>query len=687
MWIPTPAGARLAPDRNGVIHACYGPSDGEELHIIGAQQSCPPGKVALNWDQRRRSGRSVSVHVVVANRTLDLFLGGTIASDNDGSSSSNSLSTWIGDAVPTLTNALLLFGLGMLAVSIALVPFGWLVAQPARWPWLWRRPIFRWLGPALQIQPFEDSAMASKLGTAFALLAQARVGGGREGMHLYLVTGEQPAGLAVADIQGVPQTQALAAALSLLRLTWRRRRLVVSGSLMPVDDRGTAAVALSLRRNSKFITDAELWPSEPPPASMSVATSNRVLAVAAAGWIEHTVVDQTPGPQAREVFLSHEARSWALFRAGAEMNRISRLHEAADFYEKALAIDGRNIGALVDLAHLRRRDDKFEGAEALAIFAVDLIEERNCGCVNRKDDDDPNWYRAQIVLATIHASWADDYELKGQGRKADTRRDRAYDRAVDVARRAMAARDKLERIIGQQRLEDAARGARIGRLARRRARRGARAEARRVGRGQLEDAAHGARIGRLVRLRARRRARAEGRRFDLDRAVELYQLLETTFEPGALLLVATNCRNRAQPPPEWEETMTSADSDDGARRKAHRCELKTARTQARSELQCPAELDPRPVIEYVRKVPLKSPRVAYNLACHYSVAARGDGKHKKAYRRIALEYLRQCISRSPPLERRGLLRYAQADRDLHEVRQAHDREIRRLWRLVPGGNA
>ena len=33
-----------------------------------------------------------------------------------------------------------------------------------------------------------------------------------------------------------------------------------------------------------------------------------------------------------------------MFRAGSELSRLSYLEEAADQYEQALAIDGRNIG-------------------------------------------------------------------------------------------------------------------------------------------------------------------------------------------------------------------------------------------------------------------------------------------------------------------------------------------------------
>jgi tetratricopeptide (TPR) repeat protein len=56
---------------------------------------------------------------------------------------------------------------------------------------------------------------------------------------------------------------------------------------------------------------------------------------------------------------------------------MSLLDEAADVYERALAIDDDNIGALIDLAHLRRREGAFQGAVRMAERAIELIDKRN----------------------------------------------------------------------------------------------------------------------------------------------------------------------------------------------------------------------------------------------------------------------------------------------------------------------
>jgi len=665
------AATPLAPDLHGVIHACYGQSDGQELHIVGDHQRCPRWTHPLSWNQRGRPGRPGSSGALFANSSFELSLGiagngGTGGSGGTGgkggtggqggpggggSGANSSPWKWISNAVPALGNALLLFGLGMLALSIAMVPLGWLLAVPYRWPGLWRTPIFRWFGPALQIQPFEDSALQPpELGTIFALLTQTRVGGGREGgQHLYLVTGEGSPGPALAELQTTPHTQPLAVALSLLKLTWRRRRLLVTGSLTRADDHGTAAVALTLRRNSKFIGNAEFWPLEKPSLEMTPTTSNRVLAVAAAGWIEHRVVDETPGPQAREIFLSHDPRSWALFRAGAELSRISFLEEAADHYERALAIDGENIGALVDLAHLRRMEGHFEGAEALAYSAIDLIEERT-RTFNRNKEGDPIWYRAQIVLATVHAEWAKHLEAKGKD--PGSRRKDAYDCAVTVARAAMDRRDWLENL---------------------------------VGRDELKAAAEGARISYRRRATLTLRARLEGRNFRLAPAVELYALLGSTFEPGALLLVAANGERAEAPTNEPDRTIRY--SVQNGKRDPVRGRADQARDNAKEALAGTGEADPSVLIRYVRTSRLKSPRVVYNLACYYALAVDKEPSYKKEYLQIAAEYLRQSISRSAPRERRGLLKHAKKDKDLVALLQACPTLIGTLWELIPDHDA
>jgi hypothetical protein len=120
------------------------------------------------------------------------------------------------------------------------------------------------------------------------------------------------------------------------------------------------------------------------------------------------------------------------------------------------------------------------------------------------------------------------------------------------------------------------------------------------------------------------------------------------------------------------------------RREAIRRTADPVRSRVRHELERPAELNPRPLIEYIVGLPLKSPRVVYNLACYYSLAvANGTGPDEE-YLDIAFEYLRQSISRSPPRERRGLLEHANVDRDLDALRQARSEEINELQGLIPG---
>jgi hypothetical protein len=76
------------------------------------------------------------------------------------------------------------------------------------------------------------------------------------------------------------------------------------------------------------------------------------------------------------------------------------------------------------------------------------------------------------------------------------------------------------------------------------------------------------------------------------------------------------------------------------------------------QLDDPEGLSSPDVIAYVSRIPLISPRVVYNLACVYGVAAQrveAADPRRCTYLDIAFEYLRKSISRTPPLERKGLM--------------------------------
>lgn len=673
--VPAHAAAKLVvPDRHGVIHTCIGGNDNRELHVFNAGEHCPDHEKALPWNWRGRPGprgKPGAEGQPFASLVIELVLA------DEAEEKHKTGGSRVKEAASTAGDWFTLLGLGILALALALSLARWVTGYPWRWGWLrrwrWVRSLGKLFGPALQIEAFEDGAMEARVGPSFALLAQARIAGGREtGSHLYLVTGEERTGDYIAALQGVPQTQVLALALSLLRLLWRRPRLTVSGSLKPITADQTAAVTVSLRLDAQLIDTSEFWLSEPPTPTLTAAASNRVLAVAVAGWIEHKTIDETPGPPASEVLLSSDSRSWALFRAGSELVRMSLLDEAANLYERALAIDRDNVGALIDLAHLRRREGHYEGARVLAADAIGLIRARNRQ-YGRRDDEDANWYRAQIVLATTYSDWA-----RVSTEQSDARDDAckpALRCAIGVATSAMATKDRLERLVRPEDLRAAPAAGKIG------AWRYAEAIANALARCLRQALAGNVQVssGALRRLRTFRRT-----------AVELHALLETTFEPGALLLVASNI-----PTPKGKTALPRRSSDwdcDGESLEERRERLAKERKALRTRLTAdPPDVRPSDLIKYVRDLPFKSARVVYNLACWSErEAARENVPHPnraRDYRYEAFELLRQSISRTPPLERRALLSYAEIDEDLRGLRRTYGAEIARLWRLVPTDEA
>lgn len=491
-------------------------------------------------------------------------------------------------------------------------------------------------GPArLQIEPFEDAALSIHSGAALAAMVQTRLTGGREGgPHLYTVTGEQQTNSALSALQASPQTQPLAAALALLKLVRVRPRLTVRGSLVPATQGVSTGrnqrviLALSMSLESRMVASVDFGPTEMPSTALPGTASSRVLAVMAAGWIQHCAVDYTPGPHAGRIFSSGDARSWALFRAGSELQSMSLVKDAADAYEQALAIDPENIGALVDLSYLRRRDKDFDRAVRLARRAISHVR-RRCRESGVPTMFDPDWYRAQIVLATTYAVWARDLR---NGSVTTRPRD---DTDPELESKRIARQVAIRARRAQVRLEP------------------------------LEPW-----YARPGSPRSRRLSWCERRRYAPNEAA-LRELLKATFEPGALLIFLldsvgspsrVNAEGSTPPTPnprQWRETLRSG-----------------------STLN---ESDFGGMLRHVEALQVKAPRLHYNLACYYSLAASRPTETGEEMDRCR-EHFRRSIQRTDPSARRGLLTHAQTDPDLKAMRDETPELICDLWKSlnIPG---
>jgi tetratricopeptide (TPR) repeat protein len=517
--------------------------------------------------------------------------------------------------------AVLAIGVAVVAMIVAMggQALKWVVSRAK---WLRGSRFGRFLlRPGVQIRAFDDSAMSTRVGGVLSSITQARVGGGREaGMHLYLVTGEAPTDASLQALQAVPQGRTLAAALEALKRAIGRPRLVVSGALLPIGSGGQAALTLSIQLDARCVASGDFWPSEPPIAALSTEDGYRVLAVTAAAWIEHHVVALSPGPQAGEVFYSGDARSWALFRAGAELQRMSCTAQADDAYEQALALDGANVGPLVDLANLRRRAGHRQGALALCQRALGLIEKFEASRDGSLEHN-PDWYRAGLVHATVYSTWP-----KEVNHPRAEREQRAYRLARELASKAALTGSHV-------------------------------ADALRPG---------GGGVGALP-------AKAQHTVKTLGVLSELGGLLASTLEPGALLLMAANSA-RLERRTFLRDTDEALDLYSGDRNKLRK------RIYEQLERKGNDELNPAELVAYVKLGEIVSPRVDYNLACLHgriatSVRADAELRTNPGERADSeylveqeldncMEYLRRGICRLPPLERPGLLEYAKQDPDL-----------------------
>ena len=72
--------------------------------------------------------------------------------------------------------------------------------------------------------------------------------------------------------------------------------------------------------------------------------------------------------------ITTDARSYALFEAGLFWQEQSEPDAAGSFYERALALDPRNIGALANLGVMEYEAGRNAEANELLMRALDALE-------------------------------------------------------------------------------------------------------------------------------------------------------------------------------------------------------------------------------------------------------------------------------------------------------------------------
>ncbi len=278
---------------------------------------------------------------------------------------------WIGSASKDAGNAILLGLVGVILAVLLVVALAWVAA---RTPGLRALPVIRgFRTPRMSVAALDDSALKDiKLGAGTTALLRARIAGaGQTAGRVDLAAGEAGSSEALAGLASAGgQVGAIVSLIGLIGSAIRTSQWGVSGELQS-DSADGKGLTLSLTHQSDFEAFADFWAStDGGPKASTEGETYRRLTIPAAGWVRHRVAaDRDP-----DRLITTDARSYALFEAGLFWQEQSEPDAAGSFYERALALDPRNIGALANLGVMEYEAGRNAEADELLMRALDALE-------------------------------------------------------------------------------------------------------------------------------------------------------------------------------------------------------------------------------------------------------------------------------------------------------------------------
>src|ERR1017187_7937655 len=338
----------------------------------------------------------------------------------------------------------------LVAAVLATYALGLLLLQVlTRLPLIKDLPPARWVRrPSLTIETLDDSALPDRLGPAITGLLRGRVSIYRDRYGLELVTGQQAVATALTAFKDLSgSTKTAFALIRFLNDTLPRRRFTLCGELQP-NGAGGVGITLALRREDGYDSLGALW-AEPLQVTGTGALAYERTTVPAAAWGDHRLPRALNGK-----LLSRDPMSWAFFRAGLERHRVGETAAARSLYEQALGHDGRNVGALADLGVLERREGNFKRAKDLLSSAgAELAPQAQ---PDRRADRAP-WRRRRARLADeqlIPDRYRVLYQLAAlsvnEVTKALSDPERSDDERVEEASRALNEAREMAREVAER---------------------------------------------------------------------------------------------------------------------------------------------------------------------------------------------------------------------------------------------
>jgi tetratricopeptide (TPR) repeat protein len=327
----------------------------EGLAEIGGKRPCAAAKAL--WLNGDKEGAGVDyVESLEQKPTRDCAAVGVAESTKSGFL--DKLSGWAGDVLDALEKLLLVIAVSLLVLSLFGLALIWFLFHlPATKKWATRR----YARPTVSVTTVDDSGLKEKLGAGMAVRLRQHLELDPGDGALKLVSGEaSTAEVWIGKVSEVGDRGKVVALI--IDLAYRivpRQHVSVRGTLQAPTRANGHGISLELHQETDAGESATLWATRFGLTANEGAEAVQGLAVPAAAWASHVIARET---NAEGRLGAKDPTSWALFKAGVELQRTSRPGRAAFLYEEALAIDPDNYGALTNLGLIEARSGSYAKA-------------------------------------------------------------------------------------------------------------------------------------------------------------------------------------------------------------------------------------------------------------------------------------------------------------------------------------
>jgi tetratricopeptide (TPR) repeat protein len=350
----------------------------------------------------RLSGQKTSHNTYVYVDALAADLASN-SSQQGGTSKDDSSSFWSWFGTATKNLGYLLTFVALICLTAIIPLLGWLHYQTRarchnlknRWPASWIRR------PRLQIGTFDDGALKEKLGPPIAGLIRSEISQRKDRYGLHLVSGQTGVSEALGSLNEISgDVKTAVSVVKLLSAYLPTRHFILSGELQASGDQGPG-ISVALSKDSGVDYLYTFWARPLGLPMKESATCYQQLAVAAAAWVDHRMASAVKDDN----LLTGDPLSWAYFRCAANAQQLGQTARARKLYERALAMDGGNVGALANLGTIESQGSEFDNAEKLLNEALERTQSNS---VHPKLDfhRNPDWYRIEYQIAALHINWA-----------------------------------------------------------------------------------------------------------------------------------------------------------------------------------------------------------------------------------------------------------------------------------------